>query len=302
VTSYRGNYEKFIVQKQEERTRREKEILKREREIEVHKEFIRRFKAKASKARQANSRVKRMEKIEIEELPQSSRRYPLFKIEKKRASGKKILDIRNITKSYNDNVVLHDISFTIGRDEKVAIIGPNGIGKSTLLKILMDEVEADHGSVEWGHEAHLGYFAQDHKAGLGNQSSDVLSSFWESCPLEPIGACYGKLAEVLFSREETTKKIKNLSGGEAARLLLSKIAAKKPNVLILDEPTNHLDLESIASLAETLCNYTASIIFVSHDRWLVSQVATRIIEITEDGVESYMGTYPEFMHYKERKV
>lgn len=301
VTSYRGNYERFMIQKQEERTRREKEILKREREIEDHKDFIRRFKAKATKARQANSRVKRMEKIEIEELPQSSRRFPLFTIEKKRASGKKILDARHITKSYDENTVLDNISFTIGRDEKVAIIGPNGIGKSTLLKILMDEVKADQGSAEWGHEAHLGYFAQDHKAGLGNPKSDVLSCFWESCPLQPIGYCYGKLAEVLFSREETTKKIENLSGGEAARLLLSKIATKKPNVLILDEPTNHLDLESISSLGDALCSYTGSIIFVSHDRWLVNKVATRIIEITETGVESYMGTYEEFMHYKESK-
>ena len=159
----------------------------------------------------------------------------------------------------------------------------------------MNTLQADEGEFVWGHEAHVGYFAQDHKEHLGAPKQDLLSSFWDKCPLEPIGFCYGKLAEVLFSREETAKKIENLSGGEAARLLMAKIAVKKPNVLILDEPNNHLDLEGISALSEALKAYEGTILFVSHDRWLVESLATRIIEITPSGIDDYYGNYREFM-------
>jgi len=295
VTLYRGNYSRFTQLKIEERKHREREIEKRKKEIADHKAFITRFKAKATKARQANSRVKRIAKIEIEELAVSSRRQPYFKLEMKRPSGKMVLTIKDICKSYDQNQVLHQVSFSINRGEKVAIIGPNGIGKSTLLKIIMNSLSADSGSFAWGHETHVGYFAQDHKEQLGAPKQDVLSSFWDKCPMEPIGLCYGKLAEVLFSREDTGKKLENLSGGEAARLLLAKIAVQKPNVLVLDEPNNHLDLEGISALARDLKAYEGSIIFVSHDRWLVAELATRIIEITPFGIDDYYGTYDEFM-------
>ncbi|MEC7987392.1 MAG: ABC-F family ATP-binding cassette domain-containing protein [Myxococcota bacterium] len=295
VTLYRGNYTRFTHLKVEDRKHREKEIDKRKKEIADHKAFITRFKAKATKARQANSRVKKIAKIKIEELATSSRRQPYFKLEMKRPSGKMVLKIKEIGKAYDQTPVLNNVSFTINRGEKVAIIGPNGIGKSTLLKIIMNTLQADTGSFEWGHETHVGYFAQDHKGQLGAPKQDILSSFWDKCPMEPIGFCYGKLAEVLFSREETGKKLENLSGGEAARLLMAKIAVQKPNVLVLDEPNNHLDLEGISALSRDLKAYEGTIVFVSHDRWLVASLATRIIEITPSGIDDYYGTYDEFM-------
>ena len=298
ATVYRGNYDRFMQLKVEERGRREKEIDKREKEIADHKAFIKRFAAKATKARQANSRAKRIAKIEIERLAPSSRRHPTFKLIQKRPSGKTVLTVKKLNKAYGENTVLNSVGFTINRGDRVAIIGPNGIGKSTLLKVITEEIKADSGTYEWGHETHLGYFPQDHKDRLGDPRQDVLSSFWDNCPTQPIGYCYGKLAEVLFSREETEKKIENLSGGEAARLMLSRIASKQPNVLILDEPNNHLDLEGIEALSRDLKRFEGTIIFVSHDRWLVEQIATRVIEINEDGIDDYQGSYIDFMARK----
>lgn len=298
VKLYRGNYDSFLKLKIEERSRREKEIAKREKEIADHKAFISRFKAKATKARQANSRVKKLAKIVIEELPVSSRRYPCFKLEPKRPSGKMVLRVDNLHKSFADNQVLRDVNFTINRGDKVAIVGSNGAGKSTLIKVIMNAIQTTAGSYEWGYETHIGYFAQDHTEQLGNPKSNVLTSLWDTCPLESIGYCYGKLAEVLFSRDETDKLVENLSGGEAARLLLCKLAVNKPNVLVLDEPNNHLDLEGISALVRDLKQFEGTIIFVSHDRWLVENLATRIIEITPQGVDDYHGTYREFMERK----
>ena len=299
VKPYPGNYDSFLKLKKEERARREKEIGKREKEIADHKAFISRFKAKATKARQANSRVKKLAKIVIEELPTSSRRYPYFKLEMKRPSGKMVLKVNNLHKSFGDNQVLNDVEFTINRGDKVALVGPNGVGKSTLIKIIMDTLQATDGTYEWGHETHVGYFAQDHTEQLGNPKNDVLTSLWDACPLEPMGYCYGKLAEVLFSRDETDKKVENLSGGEAARLLMCKLAVQKPNVLVLDEPNNHLDLEGISALVRDLKRFEGTIIFVSHDRWLVENLATRVIEITPEGIDDYLGTYLEFMARKK---
>lgn len=295
VTPYRGNYDRFVIQKAEERERREKEIGKRQKEIDNHKAFISRFKAKATKARQANSRVKRLAKIEIEALPSSSRRHPKFKLIPKRHSGKEVLRVESILKEYGEKLVLDDVSFRIQRGERVAIIGPNGIGKSTLLKIAMDEVEPDLGEVEWGYETHVGYLPQDHREHLGDLKQTIKTSLWDDCPTQPVGYVLGRLAEVLFSREEVEKKLENLSGGEAARLMMMKLAVKQPNVLVLDEPTNHLDLEGIVALANDLSTYTGTIIFVSHDRWFVNQLASRIIAIGPDGVEDYRGNYAEFL-------
>ena len=296
IMSYRGNYTAFLEAKIEHRGRQEREIAKREKEIADHKAFIARFKAKATKARQANSRQKRMEKIEIAVLPQSSRRHPRFAFPQRRPSGRTVLEAVGICKSYGDKVVLDGVDLEIERGDRVAVIGPNGIGKSTLLKILQGVVEADEGLVEWGYETHRGYFAQDHGELLHGDHT-VASWLWEQVPLDPQGAIYGRLAQVLFSREDADKRVPALSGGEAARLVLCGVAAQKPNVLILDEPTNHLDLEGIEALAKSLQELESTLILVSHDRWFVSQVATRIIEIREDGVEDFRGTYGEYLRH-----
>ncbi|HEY0782222.1 MAG TPA: ATP-binding cassette domain-containing protein, partial [Thermoanaerobaculia bacterium] len=295
VTLYPGNYAAFAAAKVENRDRKEAEIEKREKQIADHQAFVDRFRAKATKARQAQSKIKMIEKIVIEKLPQSSRRYPLFKLKQVRPSGRQALEMTGISKAYGAKKVLTDVSLTVQRGERVAIIGPNGIGKSTLLKIAIGEVQADAGHVEWGYETYPGYFSQDHKELLGGSKQSVEAWLWEAVPGEPIGFVRGNLGNVLFSGDDVKKAIGSLSGGEAARLVFCKLAVTKPNVLILDEPTNHLDLEAIDALVEGLREYDGTLLFVSHDRWFVSQLANRIIEITPRGLQDFLGTYEEYL-------
>ena len=292
---YRGNYSKFTVAKTEERARKELEIRRREKEIADLDAFVTRFKAKATKARQANSRAKQMEKMIIEPLPPSSRQHPNFVFKQRRPSGREVLSVTDVSKAYGDDVVLLDVGFKVERGDRLAIIGPNGIGKSTLLKIIMEKVSADMGTAEWGYEAAPGYFPQDHHEVLGDPKADITSFLWDALPGEGLGAIYARLASVLFDKEDMGKKLDVLSGGEAARLLLARLGAEAPTVLVLDEPTNHLDLEGIQSLAEGLAVYEGTILFVSHDRWFVEKVATRILEITPEGIEDFPGTYAEYL-------
>lgn len=297
VTLYPGNYTAFVQQKAEERERREKEIGRREKEIAHHKQFVDRFRAKATKARQAQSKLKLIEKrqAEIEPLPPSSRRYPTFKFSQRRPSGREVLKIEGLSKAYGDNQVLKDVSLTIERGDRLAILGPNGIGKSTLLKIAMGEVAADAGTVEWGYETHPGYFPQDHGEMLVPERESIESWLWSFCPGEPIGFVRGNLAQVLFSGDEVEKRLGSLSGGEAARLIFARLAVESPNVLVLDEPTNHLDLEAIEALVEGLKAYEGTLVFVSHDRWFVGELADRILEITEKGFDDYPGTFADYI-------
>jgi ATPase subunit of ABC transporter with duplicated ATPase domains len=293
--AYPGNYEAFTHAKREDRERREREIAKREAKIAEQRAFVERFRAKATKARQAQSKLKAIDRIDVEELPQSSRRYPHFRFKHRRPSGRQVLAIENLDKSYGDNRVLENISLTVMRGERVAIIGPNGIGKSTLLKVAMGEVAADAGSIEWGYETHPGYIAQDHKEQLGNERQTLESWLSNVCPSESIGFVRGHLGAVLFSGDEVEKKIAALSGGEAARLIFARQVVEQPNVLVLDEPTNHLDLEAIEALVKGLEAYAGSLIFVSHDRWFVGELATRVIEITPSGIRDFPGTYEEYL-------
>ena len=297
VTLYRGNYDLFEQLKVEERDRKEAEIGKREAEIAHHKKFIDKFKAKATKARQANSKAKRMMKIVIETLPMSSRRYPRFNFKQCRASGKEVLTLKEVAKSYGPQVVLEDVSLTIDRGDRVAIIGPNGIGKSTLLKIALGLIDADGGEVEWGYETHSGYFSQDHEDLRAGENDTALSWLWDFAAEQGAGWVRGKLAEVLFDQHDVDKKVRHLSGGESSRLVFAKLGVLQPNVLVLDEPTNHLDLEGIEALADGLKEYEGTMLFVSHNRWFVREVATRILEIRPDGIEDYRGTYDEYLRH-----
>jgi ATPase subunit of ABC transporter with duplicated ATPase domains len=298
VTLYRGNYDDFLRGKESERERREKEISSREREIAHHQQFVDRFRAKASKARQAQSKLRLIEKKadSLEALPMSSRRYPRFRFEPRRHSGREVLRIEGIRKSFGDNEVLHGVDLTVDRGDRLAIMGPNGIGKSTLLKIVMGELEADAGETEWGYETHPGYFAQDHQEQF--ESPDHTAQDWISgfCPGRTIGYIRGELGRVLFSGDEAEKKLEALSGGEAARLVFCRLAIERPNVLVLDEPTNHLDLESIEALVEALLDFDGTLIFVSHDRWFVSRLANRIVEISAEGIRDYQGSYEAYVH------
>ncbi len=295
ATLYKGNYSAFMTQKVEDRERKEKEIEKREKEIAHHQAFIDAFKAKATKARQAGSKQKLIDRIVIERLPQSSRRYPVFKFTPRRPSGRAVVEVEGVAKAYGAKQVLEDVSLPVQRGDRMAVIGPNGSGTSTLLKILMGELRPDAGKVEWGYETYPGYFAQDHHEVLRNESQTVEGWLWEICPREPIGFVRGHLGQVLFSGDDVEKKTGSLSGGEAARLVFARLAVEQPNVLVLDEPTNHLDLEAIEALVEGLRKYDGTLVFVSHDRWFVQQLASRILEITPAGLRDFTGTYEEYL-------
>ncbi len=295
ILLYKGNYTAFEEAKTEERDRKESEIARQEKKIADMQSFVDRFRAKATKARQAQSKLKQIEKIDIELLPQSSRRYPTFKFRQIRPSGKSPLEMRGISKSYGEKKVLQDVSLTVDRGDRLAIIGPNGIGKSTLLKIAMGLVEADAGESEWGYETYPGYFAQDHKELLEDEKSTVENWLWSAVPTETIGFVRGNLGMVLFSGDDVKKNVQALSGGEAARLVFCRLSVEKPNILVLDEPTNHLDLEAIDALVEGLKSYDGTLIFVSHDRWFVGQLATRIVEISALGINDFRGNYDEYL-------
>jgi ATPase subunit of ABC transporter with duplicated ATPase domains len=297
VTLYPGNYTRFLEAKREDRERREKEIASREREIAHHQEFVDRFRAKASKARQAQSKLRMIEKKaeELVELPGSSRRYPTFRFESRRPSGKQVLTVVGVRKAFGDNQVLHGVDLEVRRGERVAILGRNGIGKSTLLKIVMGDLPLDDGTVEWGYETHPGYFAQDHHEQLEDSARTAEEWLWDFCPGKDRGFVRGRMGLMLFSGDDGAKRLSALSGGEAARLVFSRIILERPNVLVLDEPTNHLDLESIEALVEGLREYDGTLILVSHDRWFVGELATRIVEITPEEVVDYPGTYHEYV-------
>jgi ATPase subunit of ABC transporter with duplicated ATPase domains len=295
ITLISGGYSKAMVEKAAARARKETAVARAEDEIARKRAFIDRFGAKNTKATQAQSRLKQIEKIEVEELAASSRRAPALRFVPERPSGREVLELAGVSKSYGDNHVLANVSLTIRRGERVGIIGPNGLGKSTLLKIAVERLAADAGRVRWGHETRPGYFPQDHREVLTDGEATPLSILEEACPGESPTFVRGQLGRALFSGEETSKEVRLLSGGECARLIFALLSVAKPNVLVLDEPTNHLDLEAIHALVVALKQYTGTLIFVSHDRWFVSELATRIIELTPAGPNDFPGTYAEYL-------
>lgn len=296
ITLYPGNYSAFVREKVAIRERKEAEIARAEAVIAEKKAWVERFGAKATKARQAQSRLKQIEKIEVDELESSSRRAPLFQFVAERKSGRDVLEIANVSKAYGPKNVLSDVSIVVRRGERVAIIGPNGLGKSTLLKIATGNLVADSGSVKWGHETRVGYFAQDHHDTLVDPDATPIDVIWSAVPKAETSYVRGQLGRVLFSGDDVKKKVGTLSGGEAARLVFCRIMVEKPNVLVLDEPTNHLDLEAIGALVGALRAFEdGTVVFVSHDRAFVSALATRILEVTPQGFRDFPGTYEDYL-------
>ena len=295
ITLYTGNYSAFVVEKQAIRERKEAANARAEEEIARKRAFVERFGAKNTKASQAQSRLKQIDRIEVEELVETSRRAPRLRFTPARPSGRDVLEVDGLSKAYGDKRVLTGVSLVVRRGERVGIIGPNGLGKSTLLKILVDRLAPDAGRVRWGHEARIGYFPQDHREVLDDPETTPLEKLWAACPKEGTAFVRGELGRALFSGEDVDKKIGALSGGEAARLIFALLGVLEPNVLVLDEPTNHLDLEAIHALVDALRQFEGTVVFVSHDRWFVSELATRIVEITPDGPRDFPGTYAEYL-------
>jgi ATPase subunit of ABC transporter with duplicated ATPase domains len=297
IQTYTGNYAAFLQQRQTILDQKQKEIARAEKIIAEKKAFVERFKAKASKARQAQSRAKQIEKIEVEVLKPSSRRTPQFNFAIARPSGRDVLETSEIAKAYGDKAVLKNVSFSVRRGERLGIIGVNGAGKSTLLRLLAGRQAPDTGVIEWGHETRIGYFPQDHTELLTQPEQTALDALWQACPMEPTGFVRSQLGRVLFSGDDVQKTVASLSGGEAARLLFGRISVERPNVLLLDEPTNHLDFEAIDGLAHALESYEGTLILVSHNRWFVSRLCSRIIEVTFEGLREFPGGYDEYLQH-----
>lgn len=298
IKIYKGNYESFQEQKSLDREQKENLLQKHDKRRADLQGFIDRFGAKATKARQAQSKARIVEQIEEEmealDLMPSSRIYPKLSFDPLRASGVTVLTVKEVGKAYGPKKVLDQVSFEIERGEKVAIIGPNGIGKSTLLEILAQNQHADQGAFTWGFAVRLAYFPQNHAREVQGKMSllEWLGQFDRDIPQERLRDLLGR---VLFSGDTVNQSINTLSGGETARLLLAKMMLQKPNVLIFDEPTNHLDMEAIEELSRALENFEGALLIVSHNRYFVSRLANRIIEISYQGVKDFKGTYAEYL-------
>ncbi|WP_437964708.1 ATP-binding cassette domain-containing protein [Sorangium sp. So ce260] len=295
VTLYTGDYDDFIEQKTTGKRQSDADAAQKKKKIAELKDFVARFGASASRSSQAQSRVKEIEKLEAGiQVRRSSVVRPYIKFEIEKPSGRDVLRVEALAKSFGDLRVIQKLDFNLNRGDKLAVIGPSGIGKSTLLKLLVGELAPDAGKVTWGHDTNVGYFAQDHHEAIepGFTAYDWLYRFDPSAPKEHVRSVLGKL---LFSGEAGLKKTENLSGGEAARLFLAKLILVKNNVVVLDEPTNHLDVESIDALLQALVDYKGTVIVTSHDRHFVGKLGTRVLELSPRGPQLYNGTYDEYL-------
>ncbi|MEI8236723.1 MAG: ABC-F family ATPase [Methylococcaceae bacterium] len=292
---YPGNYDDYMVAASEVKARLLAGNAKKKTQIVELQAFVRRFSANASKAKQATSRAKQLEKIKLDEVKPSSRVNPFIRFDETKKLHRLAVELEDISKGYSAEPLFKKLNLMIGAGERVAVIGANGIGKSTLLKTLVGELAPDTGLVKWAENAEVGYFGQDHATDFAEDMTLVeWMTQWrkESDDDQAIRATLGRL---LFSQDEINKSIKVLSGGEKGRMLFGKLMLQKQNVLILDEPTNHLDMESIESLNTALEHYPGTLIFVSHDREFVSSLATHVIEIKADRIIDFNGNYEDYL-------
>lgn len=298
LREFSGNYDDWYIASTLIAKQQEMDRNKNLKEKESLENFIRRFSANASKAKQATSRQKQLDKISLEAPKLSSRRDPSIVFKTKRSIGNEALSIENISKSYGNLRVLNNVSLTIMPTDKIALIGNNGVGKSTLCKILEGSLSPDSGVVKWGATIEMGYFPQDTSDIVSGSDTlyEWLRGFDKSVDSNDIRTSLGRM---LFSGEEQEKQVSALSGGEKHRIMISKLMLSGSNFLLLDEPTNHLDVESIIALGEGLYEYSGAVICVSHDRELIDSYANRIIELRlgENGAEiiDFRGSYEEYL-------
>ena len=293
---YPGTYDDYMEAAQQARAQQAKDNARAKEKVAELQEFVRRFSANKSKAKQATSRLKMIDKIKIDEFKPSSRQYPFirFEFDDKEKLHRNALEVEKLSHGF-DKPLFNDFNLMVEAGEKIAIIGENGIGKTTLLRCLAGDLKPNHGSVKWAEKAKIGYFAQDHEYEFeqGESLFDWMTRFTQEGDDDQ--AVRSMLGRLLFSGEDTKKSVKVLSGGEKGRMLYGRLMLQRTNVLLMDEPTNHMDMESIEALNTALDRYKGTLIFVSHDREFVSSIATRILEIKSDGIVDYRGNYEEYL-------
>ena len=289
-----GNYDEYMTAATQARERLLSDNAKKKAQIAELQTFVSRFSANASKAKQATSRAKQIDKIQLEEVKASSRQNPFIRFEQSKELFRNALVVENLSQGFEENLFnKFDAIFEVG--ERVAIIGENGVGKTTLLNTLAGELEARTGEYKWSENANIGYYAQDHAHDFEEDMNlfDWMSQWRQEGEDEQV--VRGFLGRMLFGQDDIKKSVKVISGGEQGRMLLGKIMMHKPNILLMDEPTNHMDMESIEALNLALENYKGTLFFVSHDRVFVDSLATRILEIKDGKINDFRGTYAEFL-------
>lgn len=298
VKLYTGNYEFWYESSQLMQQMRKDQNKKNEDKIKELQKFIQRFSANKSKSRQATSRKKLIEKLTVDEMPDSSRRYPFVGFQMDRELGKDVLFVEGISKTIEGVNVLNNVSFTVGREDKIAFVGENELANTTLFQILVGEMEPDEGSIKWGVSTSQSYFPKDNTQYFNTTELNIIE--WLKQYSEDVTETYlrGFLGRMLFSGDDVFKPVKVLSGGEKVRCMLSRMMMNGANVLVVDQPTNHLDLESITAVNNGLIDFKGVILFSSHDHEFVQSTANRIIQITEDGIMDKMTTYDEFIEQR----
>lgn len=292
---YPGNYDEYMTAATQSRERLLSDNAKKKAQINELQSFVSRFSANASKSRQATSRAKQIDKIKLEEVKASSRQNPFIRFDQDKKLFRNALQLDSLTKGFDQGPLFKNVNLLLEVGEKLAILGPNGIGKTTLLKTLVGELQPDAGEVKWSENAQIGYYAQDHAHDFADDLSvfDWMSQWKQESDDEQ--AVRGILGRLLFSQDDIKKPAKVLSGGEKGRMLFGKLMMQKPNVLIMDEPTNHLDMESIEAINMALEMYEGTLVFVSHDREFVSSLATRVIEMTPGKFNDFTGNYEDYL-------
>jgi len=292
---YPGNYDDYMVAVSEVRARLLASNAKKKTQIAELQTFVRRFSANASKAKQATSRAKQLDKIKLDEVKPSSRVNPFIRFDQTKKLHRLALEVEGVSKGYGAEPLFQNLNLMVSVGERIAVIGPNGIGKSTLLKTLVGELTPDTGTVKWSENSEVGYFAQDHADDFAEDLTLIdWMGQWRK-ETDDDQTMRGTLGRLLFTADDIGKSVKVLSGGEQGRMMFGKLILQKNNIMVMDEPTNHLDMESIESLNNALESYPGTLIFVSHDREFVSSLATRIIELTPKGIVDFNGNYEDYL-------
>lgn len=301
IQMYVGNYDFWLESSQLALQLMKDANKRKEDKIKELQSFIQRFSANASKSKQATSRKKLLEKITLDDIKPSSRKYPYIAFKPDREAGNQLLTVENISKTIDGQKVLDNVSFMITKGDKIAFVGPDGLAKTTLFKILMGEMEADSGEFKWGVTTSQTYFPKDNSSYFDGVELNLVDWLRQFSRDQDETFIRGFLGRMLFSGEESLKEANVLSGGEKVRCMLARMMLSGANVLLLDEPTNHLDLESITSLNNGLINYEGTMLFVSHDHQFIQTIANRIIEITPGGVLDRRMTYDEYLENADVK-